>query len=69
VIGYYFESSVSDAIQRNRQRTGRKLVPPQAIGGTGKRLELPSFDEGFDELYTVTVSAPGEFAVQAWRDK
>lgn len=64
VVGYYFESSVSAAIERNRQRRGRKIVPPQAIGGTGKRLELPNFAEGFDELYTVTISGPGEFTVR-----
>ena len=66
VIGYFFESSVQDAMQRNRQRAARKPVPPQAIAGTNKRLELPTYDEGFDELYSVTITSPNEFAVRAW---
>jgi len=31
VIGYYFESTVKECIERNRQRTGKAKVPDVAI--------------------------------------
>ncbi len=42
VIGYYFESNVPASIWRNEGRSGAARVPDVAIGGTKRRLELPS---------------------------
>lgn len=40
-------------IDRNQQRPVAQQIPDRGIAGTAKRLELPSYAEGFDELYYV----------------
>jgi predicted kinase len=69
ILGYYFQSRPSDAIQRNQQRGLPKTIPDKAILGTYKRLQLPSLDEGFDALYYVTLIPTGGFSVQEWNDE
>jgi predicted kinase len=54
VIGYFFPTDTRDALRRNRSRTGVDRVPDVAIFTTRKRLELPSYSEGFDRLFLVT---------------
>ena len=34
--------------------------------GTHKRLELLELDEGFDELYYVSINDAQEFVIQKW---
>ncbi len=68
VVGYYFESRVSDAISRNASRPTAEQVPEVGIKGTSARLEQPSKSEGFDELYYVRLTASG-FEVLEWRDE
>ena len=58
VIGYYFQSSISACKERNSQRTGKALLPVSALAATHRILELPDWDEGFDELYAVK-TGPG----------
>jgi predicted kinase len=53
VIGYYFPTDAGAALRRNRAREGRDRVPDVAIFAVRKRLEPPSRDEGFDELFEV----------------
>jgi predicted kinase len=55
VIGYYFECTVGEAITRNKNRKGKEVVPDAGIGGTFKKFQIPSFEEGFDELYKVRI--------------
>ena len=69
VIGYYFKSSLSEAMERNRQRAASKVVPDRGITGAYGRLQLPSRDEGFDELYYVSIDASGAFAIEEWTDE
>ena len=68
VIGYYFRTNLKAALERNRLRDGVARVPDAAILGSNKRLELPSYDEGFDELFYVNAEN-GAFGVEAWRDE
>jgi predicted kinase len=68
VVGYYFRSSMRDAVERNSLRPGRKAVPEKGIAGTRRRLELPSLAEGFDQLYYVSIGEAGGFAVEEWVD-
>jgi predicted kinase len=68
VVGYYFQSKLHDAIQRNRQRAMPKVIPEKGMAATYKRLQLPSLAEGFDHLYYVTLSEANEFAIQEWAD-
>lgn len=69
VIGYYFQSKASEAIERNAAREESKRIPEKGISGTSGRLELPSRDEGFDELYYVSIGSDGGFEVQEWDDE
>jgi predicted kinase len=64
VIGYFFETSVADALRRNRAREGRARVPEVAIFAARKRLEPPDPSEGFTELYLVRLrEQDGRFEV------
>ena len=65
VIGYYFQSSVSACKERNSRRTGKALLPVSALAATHRTLELPGWDEGFDELYYVRID-DSSFAVEPW---
>ena len=62
VKGFYFETTVGQAITRNKNRTGKEDVPAAGIGGTYKRLQEPEFAEGFDELFIVKI-LNGNFVV------
>lgn len=64
VIGYYFPVPVKQAIGRNLKREGKKKIPVQGVLGTYKRLQPPRRDEGFDDLYCVTVTQSNEFVVE-----
>jgi predicted kinase len=55
VIGYYFQSKISEALERNSQRQGKERIPDVGIKGTFSKLQIPTFDEGFDELYYVEI--------------
>jgi predicted kinase len=66
VVGYYFRSRVGEAIRRDQFRPAARQVPPRGIGGTAKRLELPSLDEGFATLYYVRIDEHGRFVVEPW---
>jgi predicted kinase len=68
VIGYFFEPDPKGAFERNAQRAEAKRVPPAGLFGTLKRLERPTFAEGFDELHVVRIPRAGEFSVEAWRE-
>jgi predicted kinase len=67
VVGYYFSSSADAALLRNQQRPAAERVPERGIRGTRARLELPSFAEGFDELYFVRIGPDGHFMVEPWQ--
>lgn len=66
VTGYYFRTEVRAAIARNKKRTDKKPLVVPAILGSYKRLEPPTLAEGFNRLYTVRLSAAGEFTVNDW---
>ena len=53
VLGYFFPTDAGAVLRRNRAREGRERVPDVAIFAVRKRLEPPSHDEGFDELFEV----------------
>ena len=68
IIGYFLESKIKDCIQRNALRKGKARVPEKAIAATSNKLELPSYDEGFDELYFV--KNDGEtMTIEEWREE
>ena len=56
VTGYYFPTEARDALRRNRAREGRDRVPDVAIFAVRKRLEPPTIEEGFDQLFVVRLN-------------
>lgn len=68
VIGYYFQSKLNDALKRNSQRTGKEIIPEIGIKGTFNKLEIPTFDEGFDELFFVSIENNG-FIIKEWNNE
>lgn len=66
IIGYYFESTVSDCLARNQERSGKSQVPDIAIYATIKKMVLPSYDEGFDRLFFVRMADNLAFEVKTW---
>ncbi|HYH16594.1 MAG TPA: ATP-binding protein [Flavisolibacter sp.] len=59
VLCYYFETDVTLAIERNKNRHGKECIPIAGIKGTFKKLQVPSYIEGFDQLYTVRIEEGG----------
>lgn len=66
VIGYFMESKLKVCIERNEQREGAAKIPSMAIAATSNRLQMPSYDEGFDELYFVKNDGQ-TMTVEKWR--
>jgi predicted kinase len=66
VVGFYFRTTLGDAIRRNRQRPPDRVVPAAGVGGTFKRLEPPSRPEGFDEIRVVEIAPDRRFTVSEW---
>jgi hypothetical protein len=64
VIGYYFETTLDDALRRNESRPGRARIPEKGVRGAYNRLVPPSFEEGFDTLYKVHLVEPQGFIVE-----
>ncbi|MEM6705108.1 MAG: AAA family ATPase [Acidobacteriota bacterium] len=68
IVGFYFQSAIDAALERNARRPEGDRVPEAGVRGTHARLELPSMDEGFDELHYVAQQRGG-FRVEAWGDE
>jgi predicted kinase len=63
VIGYFFDVTTRQAVARNAERTGRQRVPNVAIFTAAKRLDVPRWEEGFDELFRVEITPERGFQV------
>lgn len=66
VVGYYFRSKAEECLIRNQQRTDR--VPDVGLPSTARKLELPTWEEGFDTLKYVRLTEAG-FVVEEWTDE
>ena len=67
VIGYFMESKLQTCIERNNQRTGTARIPTTAIAATSNKLQMPSYDEGFDEIYFVKNDGK-TMVIEDWRE-
>jgi predicted kinase len=67
ICGYSFDSSLAGALQRNARREIADRVPEAGLTGASKRLELPSYSEGFDQLFSVRMDGQGGFAVEEFK--
>ena len=63
VIAYYFDTDLSNALARNRQRQGKANIPEAGVRAAYKKLQLPSLDEGFDAVFQVRIAENGGFSV------
>jgi hypothetical protein len=51
-------------MRRNEMRVGKERIPAVAIHATYKKLEKPTRQEGFDELYSVRIGKPEDFIIE-----
>jgi predicted kinase len=63
VIAYYFETDLSSTLERNSYRIGKANIPEVGVRATYKKLEIPTLEEGFTEIYVVKIIGNGEFSV------
>ena len=63
IIGYFFDVPAREAFARNNARPPEKRVPAAGVFATAKRLQPPSFEEGFDALFRVE-PIEGKFQVR-----
>ena len=68
VTGYIFESNMGDCIRRNSERMGKARVPDSAIAAMSRRLQIPSYAEGYSTLYYVKIVETGGFEVVELRN-
>ena len=68
IIGYFMESKLKECIERNNLRQGKEKIPAIAIASTSNKLQMPSYDEGFDELYFVKNDGK-TMTILEWRDE
>ena len=64
VVGYLVEVDGALALARNAQRSGRARVPVSGVVGTERRLQRPTPEEGFDELWHATAGPDGGWRVE-----
>ncbi len=69
VIGYYFQSQITQSLQRNQQRTGKQRIPAGGVYAAYRKLQIPRLSEGFNKLYYVKIDSAGSFVVQEWQDE
>ena len=65
VISYYFETDLKSTLERNSHRTGKANIPEIGVRATYKKLEIPSLDEGFDEIFKVKIAGNGGFLINS----
>lgn len=52
---YYFNSDIEDCIKRNRCRIKIPKVPDIALRYVNKNLQIPTYDEGFDTIFDISI--------------
>jgi hypothetical protein len=52
-VACFFETTVKDAVARNRLREGKARVPDVVIYVAARKLVAPSIAEGFDEIRVI----------------
>lgn len=66
IVGYYFASTIAEALGRNASRPPDEQIPVGGIYATYHRLEVPALDEGYMALFIVRIDAAGKFVVEEW---
>jgi hypothetical protein len=63
IVGYFFETELKGALERNHLREGKACIPEVGIRATAQKFEPPHYAEGFDALYKVRILGQGEFSI------
>lgn len=69
IKAYYFQSKIDELLRRNESRPETQRIPDAGIRGTHRKIELPSYEEGIDELYYVQIDEDGGFIVDEWKNE
>jgi len=67
VIAYFFHSNLTDCLARNALREGKEKINEKGLWATHKKLTPPTYEEGFDELFFVSLTTNG-FTVKNWQE-
>ncbi|NJR15954.1 MAG: ATP-binding protein [Calothrix sp. CSU_2_0] len=67
IKAYYFDSDLETCKQRNNQRQRKEIIPLSGLLGTYKRLIFPSWEEGFDAIYSVKFDINNSFKIEEWK--
>ena len=68
IVGYFFKADVRTCVERNSARAGKQQIPLVGIYSKAKQLELPSYHEGFDQIFYVNSLEEG-FIVKNFIDR
>lgn len=55
IVGYFFDATLEESLSRNAKREGKENIPKRGVESTFYKLQEPTFDEGFSDLYRVTI--------------
>jgi predicted kinase len=66
IVGYYLRSDLRSAMERNSRRAEKARIPDKGLFDAAKRLQIPSFDEGFDKLNYVWIDDGSRFVIEPW---
>ena len=66
VVACYFRCGMREALWRNRRRPAAAVVPVPGVIATFKKLQPPSWEEGFDAIRVVTTNEADGFVVAEW---
>ncbi|HEV3385385.1 MAG TPA: ATP-binding protein [Gemmata sp.] len=69
VTGYYVGAKLEDCLTRNASRIEKYRVLEVGLFSVLKVLVRPSYMEGFDRLFYVTLRIDGAFSVQPWEEE
>jgi predicted kinase len=69
IVGYYFQTDLQKAIARNNLREGKTKIPEKGIFAAHKKLQMPCFEEGFDELFYVRIDDENNYVVENWKNE
>src|SRR5438067_2638875 len=63
-VGVLVAAPIADCLRRNAAREGKARVPAVAIFVTAKKLETPSREEGFDQVFEARMAEDGSWSVR-----
>lgn len=66
IIGYFFDTVLEKALNRNRKRSDKMIIPEMGIIATYKKLIPPSYKEGFNKLFKVRITEDNSFDVSSF---